>query len=354
MAPDASNHGRLIEALVWFYQATGEPLAYELADRYAGFHLAHTVSADGRFPKSSTAAHTHSYLGTLRGLWLWGMLTGQRECLQRVADTYRVTVPRAVLESGFACHDLWKDDPNRGEVGSTSDATQLALWIARDAGATELLDDVERVVAGAAGTRADHREPSDPGCRRGSGRAGRRRVRPARRTYHRRHRRHAARAARRQEAHHGRDRGRPALPDRRPWPHRRAHLRGRHGAAALRLGRRSRAGALGALRPGRGGCGLRVGTTAGRRKRAHPGAPVGAARVAPPDRGRGARGATPGWGDFAFVPSCGPAPVELRYSLPRRTSRERVGQVEVEYHWRGDEIVGVTPQSDFYPMYPAA
>ena len=52
-------------------------------------------------------------------------------------------------------------------------------------------------------------------------------------------------------------------------------------------------------------------------------------------------------GDFAFVPSCGPAPVELRYALPRRTSRERVGKMEVEYHWRGDEIVGVTPQSDF-------
>ena len=85
--PDVSNHGRLIEALVWFYQATGEPLAYELAERYAGFHLAHTVSADGRFPESSTATHTHSYLGTLRGLWLWGMLTGQRKYLERVAET---------------------------------------------------------------------------------------------------------------------------------------------------------------------------------------------------------------------------------------------------------------------------
>ena len=47
----------------------------------------------GGFPESSTATHTHSYLGTLRGLWLWGMLTGQREYLQRVADTCRVTVP---------------------------------------------------------------------------------------------------------------------------------------------------------------------------------------------------------------------------------------------------------------------
>ena len=52
--------------------------------------------------------------------------------------------------------------------------------------------------------------------------------------------------------------------------------------------------------------------------------------------------------------SCGPCPVELRYALPRRISRERVGEVEVEYHWRGDEIVGVTPQSAFYPMYPDA
>ena len=252
------------------------------------------MSADGRFPESSTAAHTHSYLGTLRGLWLWGMLTGQREYLQWVADTYRVTVPRAVLESGFACHDLWKDDPNRGEVGSTSDATQLALWIARDSRATGLLDDVERLVrarlvpaqvTASPPIRAADKDRAAQGAdefarldERIIGAIGGMQLEP-----------HAGKK-------HTTDVTAAALhclTD--VFGHIVEHTpRGRHGAVALRLGRRPRAGAGAALRPGGGGCGLCDGTAAGSDKRAHPGASMGAARFTPPDRGREARGATPG------------------------------------------------------------
>jgi hypothetical protein len=141
--PTQSN-GRMIEALVWFYEATGDPLALELADRLARYHLAHTTLPDGRLPEASTPGHTHSYLGTLRGLLLFGLLTRQHEYVDAVAATYRVTVPQLVKESGFAAHDLGKDAG--GETTSPGDAAQLALWLALDAGYAEYLDDVERIV----------------------------------------------------------------------------------------------------------------------------------------------------------------------------------------------------------------
>ena len=140
------TNGRLIEALVWFYEATGDDLALVMADKYARYHLEHTTSSDGEFNNSSNATHAHSYLGTLRGLFLFGKLTNQQEYIDRVAMTYKVTVSKMVYESGFSCHDLWRDNPYRGEVGSTGDAVQLALWLAFYADHTELLDDVERIV----------------------------------------------------------------------------------------------------------------------------------------------------------------------------------------------------------------
>ena len=351
--PDVSNHGRLIEALVWFYQATGEPLAYELADRYARFHLAHTVSADGRFPASSTAKHTHSYLGTLRGLWLWGVLTGQREYLQRVADTYRVTVPQAVLESGFACHDLWKDDPGRGEVGSTSDAAQLALWIARDGGATELLDDVERLVrarlvpaqiTGSRPIRAADEERAGQGAdefarldERIIGAIGGMQREPHAGKKHTTDVTATALHCLTDVYGHVVEHTRADVMVRLhfDWEDERVQVR------SVRSDPAEGDVACVTVRP-------RLATNVR----------IRVPRWAPRESLRLTVGGEPAAlrlvGDFAFVPSCGPAPVELRYALPRRTSRERVGEVEVEYHWRGDEIIGVTPQSDFFPMYPAA
>ena len=142
--PNVSTDGRLIEALVWFYEATGDPLALELADRFAAYHLEKTTNRDGTINCASSPTHTHSYLGTLRGLLLFGLLTNQHEYVDRIAATYRVTVRKLVKESGWASHDLEQD--RRPETTSPGDAAQLALWLALHAGHTELLDDVERIV----------------------------------------------------------------------------------------------------------------------------------------------------------------------------------------------------------------
>ena len=63
------SSGRLIEALVWFYQATGDALSLDLAGRMERYHLEHTTTPDGHLSEalasSSNVGHTHSYLGTL-------------------------------------------------------------------------------------------------------------------------------------------------------------------------------------------------------------------------------------------------------------------------------------------------
>jgi hypothetical protein len=152
-----ANSGRALEAIVWFYEATGEPLALDVASRIAEHHLRNTVHADGS-PRAEildpdNVGHNHSYLGTLRGLLLYGLLSGQRAYVDAVSNTYRKALwQHHITESGVTPHDLGKTRfPNETgdpvpEAASCGDVAQIALWLAVRDGQTELLDDVERLV----------------------------------------------------------------------------------------------------------------------------------------------------------------------------------------------------------------
>ena len=148
--------GRLIEALLEFYQAGGDALALELAGRMARFHFERSTTASGHLPEALASAanvgHTHSYLGTLRGLLRFGLLTRRHEYVERVAATYKQALPAIVKESGWAAHDLghgrFFDRLGNAvpEVAAPGDVAQLALWLAVEAGYTDLLDDAQRLV----------------------------------------------------------------------------------------------------------------------------------------------------------------------------------------------------------------
>ncbi len=149
--------GRCIEALVWFYEATGDELALDVARRLAEHHLRNTIDPTGAVRREIVdpvnVGHCHSYHGTLRGLLLLGLLTGQREYVDAVEATYRNGVRhRLVKESGWAPHDMGETRfPNEygdpvTDPASTGDSTQIALWLALHAGCSDLLDDVERYV----------------------------------------------------------------------------------------------------------------------------------------------------------------------------------------------------------------
>jgi hypothetical protein len=137
------THGRLLEALLWFFETTGDPAALRLANRIAEYHFAKSVQPDGAVSPTAKADHTHSYLGMLRGLLLYGRLTRQRAYVDRVAATCRVTVSRFVHESGYTSHNMVHE--SFGETTSPGDAAQLALWLC-EAGSAEFLDDAERLV----------------------------------------------------------------------------------------------------------------------------------------------------------------------------------------------------------------
>jgi hypothetical protein len=83
---------------------------------------------------------------------LFGLLTRQQVYVERVAAAYKKAVPCIVKESGWSAHDLglvrFRDRLGNPvpETATAGDAAQLALWLALDAGYSELLDDVQRLV----------------------------------------------------------------------------------------------------------------------------------------------------------------------------------------------------------------
>ncbi len=136
------THGRMIEALLEVFSASGDLDAFRLADRLARFHFDISTRPDGSVPEARYI-HTHSLFGTYRGLLRFGELTGRHEYVERVATTYAASVRTAVRRSGFVSHDWGRD--GRGETTSPGDAAQLALRLARH-GHEEFLDDAERLV----------------------------------------------------------------------------------------------------------------------------------------------------------------------------------------------------------------
>ena len=137
------SHGRLVEGLLEFYMATDDSAALGLAARLAEFHYAFSTRPDGTVPQTDKPIHTLSLFGTYRGLLMYGRLTRQHEYIERIAKTYAVTVRTHVKQSGFISHD-WGSEI-RGETTSPGDAAQLAVWLAR-LGYSEFLDDAERIV----------------------------------------------------------------------------------------------------------------------------------------------------------------------------------------------------------------
>jgi len=139
------THGRMIEGLLAFYQATYDAAALDLAGRLADWHFTASTRPGGAGVEREyyPDLHTHSLLGTYRGLLQYGILTRQAHFVERVAQTYNVTVRQHIKLSGFVSHDWGKD--RLGETSSPGDAAQLALWLAQQ-GHSEFLDDAERMV----------------------------------------------------------------------------------------------------------------------------------------------------------------------------------------------------------------
>ncbi len=59
------------------------------------------------------------------------------------------------------------------------------------------------------------------------------------------------------------------------------------------------------------------------------------------------------YGDFVLIPGhLMPAEIILEYGLPVTREVERTTGVDYRLMWRGDEVIGIAPNSRFYPFYP--
>ena len=58
-------------------------------------------------------------------------------------------------------------------------------------------------------------------------------------------------------------------------------------------------------------------------------------------------------GRFLFVEKQEPGTrIHLSYELPEATTAETTDGVEYRMRWRGDEVVGISPNTDYLPFYP--
>jgi hypothetical protein len=351
------SEGRLIEPLLWIYDLTGDTRALKLAGRFAQFHLDLSTRPDGAFYAEKLSGHNHSYMGTLRGLLYYGRVTDQHQYVEAVAQTYDNAVKKIVRHSGFTTHDLQRD--YGGDLSSAADAAQIALWLGCDCGYPEHLDDVQRLVISrilaAQITECPPLRPKDVD----------------------------------RQAHT------KVMPDSRfawvDYPENMAEMV---------------IGALGGIygRPHGGKwsvtdvtCSvlsflvdfyqsiaregardvwvyfhmdydtefLKIGVQRGKvarvsidlrtNKNLLVRIPDWVPRKSLVLTVNGMPGALDWMGSFVVVSKNQfPGVVELRYELPFRKEKEKIGDVEFEISWRGDEVVGICPNTDFYPFYPTA
>jgi hypothetical protein len=139
-----STNGRFCEALLMYYELTQSQNALDLAQRIIDYHFANSTKADGTLNYASSPSHTHSYFNTLQAIFLYGKITGDNRYIERIVKTFDVTVLRLISESGVVTHDL-ESGGFGWESSSTSDAMQLAMWLV-DMGYTKYADFVERMV----------------------------------------------------------------------------------------------------------------------------------------------------------------------------------------------------------------
>jgi hypothetical protein len=140
------THGRAIEGLLCFYEATREQSALDEAARLAEYHFRQTVRDDGALA-SGCGGHTHSYLNALRGLLLFAAVNGQRDRLQPLLATYRGAVAAMITPSGFVTHDIGDCTARSGgDIASAGDIAHLALLLWEHFRDAAFLDDAERIV----------------------------------------------------------------------------------------------------------------------------------------------------------------------------------------------------------------
>jgi hypothetical protein len=149
--------GRLLEAIVLYADLTKDPVAIRIAQRIAPPIFRQIITSDFRLRPEMTSGrhlgHTHSLMGTLKGLYLYGELMNDSKYTDAVRNVCRCDlVGKIILPSGLATHDLggikFKNSLGEpvGDMASTADYAQLAFWIGTRGRTPEFLDETEKII----------------------------------------------------------------------------------------------------------------------------------------------------------------------------------------------------------------
>ena len=137
--------GRFIGALVKYYRHTRDPVALELARRFADLALAHAFQPDGRLAERA-GKHVHSITATVNGIVDLGRLLGDERYILGARRAYDAGLQG--LRSSFGWFTESKDRrDNLGEANSTADAIQAAVLLGQ-CGYPEYFEDAECMLYG--------------------------------------------------------------------------------------------------------------------------------------------------------------------------------------------------------------
>jgi hypothetical protein len=136
-----THSGRLIGALVKYYRVTADPVALDLAVRFADHNIAHTFTPEGDLTPAA-GTHLHSTEGTVTALIDLGRLTNEAAYLEQGRRLYDVGLRPWRTSFGWAKEGR-DGSPGRGEANNTGDFIEAALLLGQ-AGYRQYFEDAER------------------------------------------------------------------------------------------------------------------------------------------------------------------------------------------------------------------
>lgn len=127
------NAGRTVDPLLAVHRETGDPLALNLAGRYARAALAELFMPDGSFaPMERSSGHVHSITSSLSGITEFALLAGDAEMLAACHRVLDVGVPEYFSSWGWG-DEVFPEHPadelSRGEINQTGDVVRAALLL---------------------------------------------------------------------------------------------------------------------------------------------------------------------------------------------------------------------------------
>jgi len=138
-----THSGRLIGALVKYYRASRDPVALDLAVRFAEHNIAHTFTSEGELTVAA-GTHLHSTEGTVTAIIDLGLRTKEASYIEIGKRLYDVGLRPWRTSFGWA-KETRNETPGRGEANNTGDLIEAALLLGQ-AGYRGYFGDAERFI----------------------------------------------------------------------------------------------------------------------------------------------------------------------------------------------------------------